>query len=171
MRPITGIVIHCAGSPDGRPLAVAEVDRWHEARGFRRRPQWLAQQAPELAHIGYHFFIGVDGVVALGRHIDEAGAHVQGSNAWSIGICLAGSRRFTLDQWVALRQVVTGLQNRYQAAIVKGHRDYSPDLDGDGVIERHEWLKECPGFDVAAWRKAEMLPDWDVEHLVDALPA
>jgi N-acetylmuramoyl-L-alanine amidase len=32
---------------------------------------------------------------------------------------------------------------------VKGHRDWSPDLDGDGVIEKHEWLKDCPCFEVS----------------------
>jgi N-acetylmuramoyl-L-alanine amidase len=31
---------------------------------------------------------------------------------------------------------------------VKGHRDWSPDLDGDGEIEQNEWLKDCPCFNV-----------------------
>ena len=25
------------------------------------------------------------------------------------------------------------------------------EIDGDGIIEPNEWLKTCPGFDVAAW--------------------
>lgn len=32
---------------------------------------------------------------------------------------------------------------------VTGHRDLSPDLDGDGVVEPEEWTKACPCFDVA----------------------
>jgi len=30
---------------------------------------------------------------------------------------------------------------------VKGHRDFSPDKDGDGKITQREWIKECPCFD------------------------
>ena len=29
-----------------------------------------------------------------------------------------------------------------------GHRDTSPDLNGDGVIEPYEYVKACPCFDV-----------------------
>lgn len=36
---------------------------------------------------------------------------------------------------------------------IVGHRDLSPDKDGDGVVERHEWLKRCPNFDVSSWVK------------------
>ena len=31
---------------------------------------------------------------------------------------------------------------------VLGHRDTSPDLDGDGIVEPEEWTKMCPCFDV-----------------------
>ena len=31
-----------------------------------------------------------------------------------------------------------------------GHRDLSPDLNGNGEIEPEEWIKECPCFDAAA---------------------
>ena len=34
-----------------------------------------------------------------------------------------------------------------------GHRDLSPDLNGNGVIEPFEFMKACPSFDVAAWLK------------------
>jgi N-acetylmuramoyl-L-alanine amidase len=30
---------------------------------------------------------------------------------------------------------------------VVGHRDLSPDLDKDGLVEPHEWMKQCPCFD------------------------
>ena len=30
-----------------------------------------------------------------------------------------------------------------------GHRDLSPDLNGNGEIEPEEWIKQCPCFDVA----------------------
>jgi N-acetylmuramoyl-L-alanine amidase len=30
---------------------------------------------------------------------------------------------------------------------IVGHRDLSPDLDGDGIVEPQEWIKQCPCFD------------------------
>jgi N-acetyl-anhydromuramyl-L-alanine amidase AmpD len=39
-----------------------------------------------------------------------------------------------------------------------GHRDLSPDRNGNGLVEPIEWLKTCPGFDVAAWLAADMVP-------------
>ena len=166
MRPITHLVVHCAASPDGKPVSAETIDQWHAARGFQRKPEWLKRQAGHLKHIGYHFVVDVDGMVSAGRHVEEVGAHVNGSNAWSIGICLIGTRRFTPKQWEALRQLVDGLLNRFQAARVVGHRDFSPDKDGDGVIEPQEWSKECPGFEVAQWRAAGMRPDWNSTHVL-----
>ena len=32
---------------------------------------------------------------------------------------------------------------------VCGHRDLSPDLNGNGEIEPEEWIKQCPCFEVA----------------------
>jgi len=36
----------------------------------------------------------------------------------------------------------------YPGAEIVGHRDLSPDLDGDGEVEPDEWIKLCPQFDV-----------------------
>ena len=33
---------------------------------------------------------------------------------------------------------------------VIGHRDTSPDLNGDGIISPDEYIKSCPCFDVKA---------------------
>lgn len=33
---------------------------------------------------------------------------------------------------------------------VVGHRDLSPDVNGNGVVEPEEWVKVCPCFDVAS---------------------
>ena len=34
----------------------------------------------------------------------------------------------------------------YPDSKICGHRDLSPDLDGDGEIEPNEWIKMCPCF-------------------------
>ena len=157
-RAIRRIVIHCSGSANGKPVTPAELDRWHQLRGFKRNPAHIGFNAPMLKHIGYHYVVETNGVVTACRGEREVGAHVQGSNADSLGVCVVGTDAFTAAQWKALRGLVGGLQSRLTGASVCGHRDLSPDLDGDGIVERHEWLKTCPGFDVAAWLKGGMDP-------------
>lgn len=163
-RPISLIVIHCSASSDGRQLgsrthsAAAVIDSWHAQRGFQRQRAARAGFNPDLAAIGYHFVLDTDGSKHTGRAIAEAGAHVQGFNSQSIGICLVGTSRFTRAQWDALHSLVKALKAQYPAARVVGHRDLSPDKDGDGTVEPAEWLKACPGFNVADWLQAGMKP-------------
>ena len=38
----------------------------------------------------------------------------------------------------------------YPGCRVCGHRDLSPDLNGNGEIEPEEWIKACPCFEVKA---------------------
>jgi N-acetyl-anhydromuramyl-L-alanine amidase AmpD len=59
---------------------------------------------------------------------------------------------FTTEQLKSLTAIVATLERAYPGAEVLGHRDLSPDLNGDGVIEKHEWVKDCPCFDVRKWR-------------------
>ncbi len=141
-------------------LRVQRVD----PRFFQRRPDAVKLFNPGLPHIGYHFLIDLKGEIFAGRALEEIGAHVSGSNARSVGICMVGMRRFTAAQWAALRQLVQTLRSAYPSARVVGHRDLSPDLDGDGVVEPQEWLKECPTFDVKTWLLGGMEPP--AQHLV-----
>ena len=48
----------------------------------------------------------------------------------------------------ALRLLVHQLEQRFPGCRVCGHRDLSPDLNGDGEIEPEEWIKACPCFEV-----------------------
>jgi hypothetical protein len=143
-RTITHIVIHCADTPAGRSVLPADVDAWHKQRGFQRLLVWRKRFNPDLHAIGYHYLIDVDGQIYTGRHPDEAGAHVQGHNGTSIGICLAGQGSYTIAQWQSLRLLVqSGLK---PAPAIVGHRDF-PDV-----------TKTCPGFDVSEWIKGGMEP-------------
>lgn len=169
-RDVNLIVIHCSASPDGASLFAGEagkpgfktpaqtIDAWHAARGFRRTLEWRKRQNPELGSIGYHWLIYTNGAIASGRAIDEVGAHVVGSNLRSIGICMLGTGRFTLGQWQSLKALIESLELKYPGARLCGHRDLSPDLDGDKIVEPWEWLKTCPGFDVEAWKRRGMEP-------------
>jgi len=174
-RTINSIVIHCAATPNGKPFTILDIDMMHKVRGFKRDSQAVRSLNPDLKHVGYHFVIEIDGSIIVGRGLEEIGAHVQGSNAKSIGICMIGTDKFSQVQWMALRECLINmaskilgrtimsadsmLQSFKDAGIsIKGHRDYSPDLNGNGIIDRNEWTKICPGFDVSAWIVGGMMP-------------
>jgi N-acetylmuramoyl-L-alanine amidase len=147
MRPVGKIVIHCSATMPSQKIGVSEIRKRHIAKGW--------------ADIGYHFVIRRDGEVEEGRNIETDGAHVFGHNKNSIGICMVGGLRegdpsiaeanYTDQQWTALRELVISLIQRFPKAQLYGHRDLSPDKNGDGKITKDEWLKECPCFDVGAW--------------------
>jgi N-acetylmuramoyl-L-alanine amidase len=108
---------------------VADIDRWHKARGWRG--------------IGYHYVIYRDGSVHAGRPVEQIGAHCTGHNANSIGICYIGGVAAdgktpkdtrTPAQRIALRELVEELRAKYPGATVHGHREFAP--------------KACPSFDV-----------------------
>ncbi len=128
MRKIEKIIVHCTATPEGRDVSVADVTRWHRARGFRT--------------IGYHYLIGLDGKVYPGRPLEQVGAHCVGQNAKSVGVCYVGGcdkqmhpkDTRTAAQRESLRQLVSELKARFPGATLHGHREFA--------------AKACPSFDV-----------------------
>lgn len=153
MRTINLIVIHCSATVEGRPFTAADIKAMH-TRPKPRGNGW--------SDIGYHHVIELDGKVVAGRREETAGAHVAGHNAASTGVCYIGGigangrpkDTRTPAQVRALEVIVRQLRARYPQARIRGHRDMSPDRNGDGKITSNEWLKDCPCFDVAAWCRA-----------------
>lgn len=128
------IVIHCSATKPSQDIGVREINDWHQKQG------WLK--------VGYHYVIRRDGIVEVGRHHEEPGAHASGVNQKSIGVCLVGGldvagqpeNNFTPEQFAALKQVVIGLRQSFpNVTQVIGHRDVF------GV------KKACPCFDVKDW--------------------
>lgn len=86
------------------------------------------------------------------------GAHAKGYNAHSIGICYEGGLdaqgrpKDTRTEWQkhSLRVLILTLLRDYPDSHVCGHRDLSPDLNGNGTIEPEEWVKQCPCYEVAS---------------------
>lgn len=174
-RTIRNIIIHCAATPNGQAFTIEQIDSMHKARGFKRDSQAVRNFNQELRYVGYHFVIEKDGAIRTGRGLEETGAHVQGHNANTIGICMIGTDKFTKEQWESLRLLIiriAGLiKNKLfmsaEAALdaysemkisIKGHRDFSPDKNADGKITSIDWLKICPGFDVSTWINSGMMP-------------
>lgn len=145
MKTISLLVVHCSATPAARDIGVAEIRAMHRAKGWR--------------DVGYHYVIRRDGMVERGRPDTVMGAHVAGHNANSLGICLVGGVKpdmtaetnFTADQYTALETLLDILTGLHPHARVCGHRDLSPDRNGNGKVEPGEWIKACPTFDVAAW--------------------
>ena len=153
MRKINKVIIHCSATPEGRDYTVADIDRWHRERGFNE--------------IGYHYVVYRDGSVHAGRDVAKIGAHCKGQNADSIGICYIGGLDAggkakdtrTEAQKRALRVLVAKLVKEYPIKEILGHRDTSPDTNGNGKVDSWERIKECPCFDakeeykdLLAWR-------------------
>ena len=126
---VTKIIVHCSATREGDDSVTASViDTWHKSRGFKK--------------IGYHFVVLMDGTIELGRMINEVGAHVQGHNDDSIGICYIGGVEKdgrtpkdtrTYEQKESLIVLIKTLKKTFPDAAVYGHRDFA--------------AKACPSFD------------------------
>ena len=60
-----------------------------------------------------------------------------------------------LEVWQihSMNVLILTLLRDYPGCRICGHRDLSPDLNGNGEIEPEEWVKACPCFDVTKeWR-------------------
>lgn len=133
MRAIKELVVHCSATRPTQPVRARDIDRWHKEQGYDC--------------IGYHYVIGLDGLVETGRPLERKGAHVYGHNTHSIGICLIGgigtdgrpAATYSEAQYEALELLLLQLRARWPAATICGHRDFP------------RVAKACPCFDVPAW--------------------
>lgn len=146
---IDSIVIHCSATREGLDVRASDLDKWHKERGF--------------AMIGYNYVIDIDGTIEVGRPLSMEGAHCSTKgfssfsyNKHSIGICyIGGLDKYgnakdtrTIAQKMAMQELVYNLVNTYPIVDILGHRDTSPDLNGDKKITQNEWIKVCPCFSV-----------------------
>ena len=128
MREIDKIIIHCSATIEGQEISAATIDEWHKARGWRG--------------IGYHYVVGLDGMIEYGRPITETGAHVKNYNKGSIGICYIGGLDSvsktakdtrTPEQIATLLELLRVLKKLHPNATIHGHNEFS--------------AKACPCFD------------------------
>lgn len=129
-RKINRLIVHCSASPEGRNDTIADIKRWHLDRGYR--------------DVGYHYVIHLDGSIHKGRDESVMGAHVQGYNRDSIGVCYIGGIDLqkrpkdtrTDAQKASLLNILTELKAKYPNATIHGHREFAN--------------KACPSFDAAS---------------------
>jgi len=133
-RRIDEIIVHCTATPEGQPRTVEQIRQQHKAQGW--------------SDIGYHILVTLDGQAHLGRDMDISGAHADGHNSHSIGICYVGGVENrpgvaykdlkpkdtrTEAQKATLMALLMDLRKLYPTARIIGHRDVS--------------RKDCPSFD------------------------
>ena len=144
MRKITLIVVHCTASRCTSTLTPAALDAEHGRRGF--------------TGCGYHYYVTRDGEIHPMRDVAKIGANAKGFNTYSIGIAYEGGLNVrelpadtrTPQQKQSLIALLRHLLTAYpDITAIVGHRDLSPDLNGNGIIEPQEWIKMCPCFNAS----------------------
>ena len=135
MRKIKYIAVHCtAGS---QKATVNDLLTEFKRKGWK---------AP-----GYHYVITADGKIHQLLDTEKVSNGVKGYNSVSVNIAYTGGMdgvdNRTDEQKKSLVALLKLLRKRYPDAVIQGHRDFSPDLNGNGKIEKSEWIKMCPGFD------------------------
>ena len=125
---IDEIIIHCSATKAGRPFDGEDIESWHKARGF--------------CQCGYHFVVTLEGQIQGMRPTFYVGAHCEGHNKNSIGVCyIGGLDRVTGEpkdtrteaQRESLEVLLKHLCRKYAIKRISGHRDYA--------------AKACPCFD------------------------
>lgn len=141
-RNIKYIAVHCtAGS---QRTTIPDLLAVFKSRGFK---------AP-----GYHYVISADGVIHQLLGEDQVSNGVKGFNSVSINVAYIGGvisqegvlksvDNRTPEQKASLRKLLEALKQRYPQAVIQGHRDFSPDTNGNGVVDPWERIKDCPCFD------------------------
>lgn len=140
-RRIDWLVVHCTATREGQDISMETIRKWHLDKGW--------------SDIGYHYVILLDGTIVEGRPITRIGAHVRGFNKYSVGITYVGGvskdlaprDTRTLEQKNSLIMLLMSLKRDHPNSKIQGHRDFSKDINNNGVIEPFEWSKACPSFD------------------------
>ena len=125
------IVIHSTHTKPNANISIRTVDEWHRKRGMLK--------------VGYHFFIRREGLIEVGRGVNDIGAHTKEHDLDSVSVCLAGGLNtrgivapdYAKEQLETLFVLVKTLKHMYPDAKVVCHRDLS--------------TTECPSFNVKEW--------------------
>jgi N-acetylmuramoyl-L-alanine amidase len=144
MRDIKYIVLHCTAGPQDQPTSEI-LKFWKNVNGW--------------ANPGYHHEINADGSIEDLHPIEKIANGVAGYNKHSIHISYKGGidakgrpvDNRTSAQKQSQIELITKYKTMFPNAVVLGHRDFSTDKNGNGIIDRWEWIKSCPAFDVRDW--------------------
>lgn len=147
-REINKVILHCSASPFGdRKL----LWKWHV-------------QENGWSDIGYHFVIGNtrpdnypenkgifnlahDGKILRCRPVEKQGAHCQGENEDSIGICLIGNKLFSARQFYSLIVLMDEIKYVYPKIKLFGHYETKSGSDQGKTCPNlnMDWVRKITG--------------------------
>ncbi|KQT02805.1 hypothetical protein ASG42_25245 [Rhizobium sp. Leaf391] len=151
-------VVHVNATPPGWDKGAAGIRAIHKAQGW--------------SDIGYNEIINPDGRPEMGRGKMAIGAYVAGFNSIAYGLSMVGGinaagrpdfNTIKDAQLAMLEKRMHELTVDFPEIEWCGHRDLSPDKNGNGVIEPFEHMKACPTFDVIPWAAERGLPVADIK--------
>lgn len=136
MRNIKYIFVHCTGG-NQRQTVNGLLHFFRVEKGWR---------AP-----GYHYVVSADGTTTQLLDESRVSNGVKGYNQVSINVAwfggLSGVDNRTPAQKKSLWDLLKKLHARYPKAKIMGHRDISPDINHNGIVDPWERIKDCPCFD------------------------
>lgn len=176
MRQIEGIVMHCDAMIKSNNQE--ELNHFYEhywklnnrqidllqgttdefeiiTRLFHKINQWKSP--------GYHVYIKENADTIQMHPYDLISNGVKGWNKKIINICVHGGvlkdggryidNTDTRSEDQKASEISAILEAIHYEGVdnsiwIKGHRDLSPDKNGDGIVSQSEWLKTCPNYDV-----------------------
>ena len=162
MAKLKYLVIHCTATPEGRDVTASDIRRMHTSPVSAGGRGWK--------QVGYTDLFRLDGSVE--RLVDnnedanvdpwEVTNGAKGYNSISRHIVYAGGCDKSMNpkdtrtsaQKKAMAAYVLDFHHRFPNIKIIGHRDLSPDINGNGMIESFEWQKACPSFEVSEWLKS-----------------
>lgn len=138
MRKIEYIAVHCT--------AGSQVQTISDLQAEFKRKGWK--------NSGYHYVVAPDGKITQLLDEEKISNGVKGFNSVTVNVAYIGgiadgkaADNRTDAQKKSLRQLLANLKKKYPEAVVQGHRDFSPDTNGNGKVDSWERIKECPCFD------------------------
>lgn len=139
MRKIERIFVHCTASH--QTASVNDIKNEFKRKGWKNP--------------GYHYIVDPGGAIHQLLDDDKVSNGVRGYNQTAINVAYIGgidaegkaTDNRTELQKKALAKLLRLLRSRYPDAVILGHRDISPDTNGNGIVDPWERIKECPCFD------------------------
>ena len=134
------LTFHCTSAPQNQKTEVI-FNHWKVNNGW--------------TNVGYHFMIGADGTIEQLQEVWNITNGVKGFNTGNVHICYKGGidgkgsafDNRTEAQIKSQLVLLDFFKDQYPNIIALGHRDFSTDANGNGIIERWEWIKACPSYD------------------------
>jgi len=128
MRKINKIIVHVSDTPDDMHYDIDHIRHWHV-----KENGW--------SDVGYHFVITRIGEVQIGRNIIRPGAHTQGHNHDSIGVCWVGRHKTSPRQYRAMKEFIAELLYKFKldTTAIAGHNEFNEN-------------KTCPNISIETLR-------------------